>query len=605
MVKILTWLKVKEVAELLEVTDSAIKKAVKKNKYEYRHVEGKGKGGIQIEIALESLPQEAQNKDNHIQEENTYEEIMKFTGKQREEANFKALIIEEYKKSQLSPDNFVKSFNERNPDSVITKSQLFRWQRKYKSGDISDLIDMRGGHNKGQINISSEAWEYFYSLYMTLQKRSIQRCWELTQQEYPNIPTVSTFERKLKTIPLLAIIRYREGEKAFEDALVSMERSRKDIDSNDIWFSDHHLVDVAVINKRGKVIRPWLTVFFDARASKVVSFIVRDKSADATVIKQCLRIGIEQHGLPKELYFDNGKDYREKSFNADFPISLVKQVGIHMIYATKYHGQAKTVERFFGTMEDRFCKFFPTYLGKDAKERPENMCVPFDKLKDIAPTMEKFIELLTDYMEQYNNTPSKGIDMDGKCPNQVYYENLHIKNEIKDKSMLRVLCGIFDERTVQKNGVQYQGRFYYHTELLAHLGEKVIINADPYNMDELNIFNMDMCAICKASAKIRTPFRHTTQEQIKEAMKEKKEARKMIQRYAPTRELDTMSIIARNQLLEKQYEENANTKIVENINPILSQNSKILNTSKRTRQANGQENVTDVLMTNYRKMIGG
>lgn len=597
----MTWLKVKEVAELLGVTDSAIKKAVKKNKYEYRHVDGIGQGGKQLEIALESLPQEAQNKYNNVQEEVTYKEVTQYTGKQREEANFKALIVEQYKRSQLPPDDFVKNFNERNPDSVITKSQLFRWQRKYKSGDVADLVDTRGGHNRGQVTIPPDAWDYFNNLYMTLQKRSVQRCWELTRLEYPDIPTVSTFERKIKTIPKLAIIRFREGEKAFNDALVSMERSREDIASNDIWFSDHHLVDVAVINNRGKVFRPWLTVFFDARASKVISFIVRDKSADATVIKQCLRLGIEKYGVPKELYFDNGKDYREKSFNANFPISLVKQLGINMIYATPYHGQAKTVERFFGTMEDRFCKLLPTYLGKDAKQRPENMRVTFDKLKDKAPTMEQFTKALENYFVEYNNTPSGGIDMNGKCPEQVYCENLHTITEVKDKSILRILCGTFDERIVQKNGVQYQGRYYYHTELLTHQGEKVIINADPYNMDELNIFDTDMRAICKAPAKVRTPFRHTTQEQIREAMKEKKEARKMIQRYAPTRELDTMSIIARNQLLEKKYEENAETKVIENINPALSENSRILNASTRTRRTSTEESVTDALM----QAIGG
>lgn len=601
----MTWLKVKEVAEILGVTERTIQNSVQKNKYKYRHVRGKGRGGAQIEIALESLPQEAQDKYNHVQDEVIYKEITQFTGKQREEANLKALIVEQYKRSQLSPDDFVNDFNERNPDSIITKSQLFRWQRKYKSGDVADLIDMRGGHNRGQITIPPDAWEYFYALYMTLQKRSIQRCWELTRREYPDIPTVSTFERKLLTIPKLVMIYFREGEKAFNDSLVSMERSRADISSNDIWFSDHHLVDVAVINNRGRVFRPWLTVFFDARSSKVISFIVRDKSADATVIKQCLRLGIEKYGVPKELYFDNGKDYREKSFNIDFPISLVKQLGINTIYATPYHGQAKTVERFFGTMEDRFCKFIPTYLGKDAKQRPENMRVTFDKLKDKAPTMERFIELLTNYFVEYNNTQSDGIDMNGKCPEQVYYENLHVKNEVRDKSILRILCGTFDERTVQKNGVQYQGRFYYHTELLSHQGEKVIINADPYNMDELNIFDSDMRAICKAAAKVRTPFRHTTQEQIREAMKERKEAKRMVQRYLPTRELDTMSIIARNQLLEKMYEDNSEETVIENVNPALSENSRILTESSRSRQSGGEESVAEALMINYKKAIGG
>ena len=98
------------------------------------------------------------------------------------------------------------------------------------------------------------------------------------------------------------------------------------------------------------------------------------------MIKQCLRKGMEEFGVPKELYFDNGKDYREKSFNKDFPLSLTKQLGINQIYATPYHGQAKPIERFWETLEDRFCKFF--YLEKDAKKLPEDMRVTFEKLKD-------------------------------------------------------------------------------------------------------------------------------------------------------------------------------------------------------------------------------
>lgn len=86
------------------------------------------------------------------------------------------------------------------------------------------------------------------------------------------------------------------------------------------------------------------------------------------------------------------------------------------------------------------------------------------------------------------------------------------------------------------------------------------------------MFLMKTCvAICKAAAKVRTPFRHTTQEQIREAMKEKKNARKLVEQYAPTRDLDVMAIVARNQLVEKQFTEGEHTKTIENINPVLSE----------------------------------
>lgn len=367
-------------------------------------------------------------------------------------------------------------------------------------------------------------------------------------------------------------------------------------------------MDLAIKNKRGKVVRPWLTVFFDARSNRVISFILRDKSADATVIKQCLRLGMEECGIPKEVYFDNGKDYREKSFSKDFPVSLVNQLGIGTIYATVYHGQAKTVERWFRTLEDRFCKFFPTYLGKDAKQRPENVRVALDKLADKAPDIDEFIKLLSDYINEYNNTVSKGNDMEDKCPDQVYYENLKIKKEVKDKNILRILCGSFEERTVHKNGVDFQNRTYYHSSLLDHKAKRVIINYDPYNLDELNIFDMDMRAICIASAKVVTAFRHTTQEDIREVKREQKKARKMVEQYAPTRELDPIQIIAQNQFMERQYQQSEETTVIDSVNSHMTNNSRILKASVDSARVSEEESISAILLQKYEKektMMGG
>ena len=80
----MTWLKIKDVAILMGMTERGVRKsATQLNKYEYRHVEGIGRGGVQIEIALESLPQEVQDKYNNIQREHTHNDMMQFTGKQR------------------------------------------------------------------------------------------------------------------------------------------------------------------------------------------------------------------------------------------------------------------------------------------------------------------------------------------------------------------------------------------------------------------------------------------------------------------------------------------------------------------------------------------
>ena len=600
----MTWLTVREAASFCGVTDSAIKKAIQQNRYQYCYVNGKGRGGRQLRIALESLPVSAQAL--YRGEERPQEDIAQYTGKQRDEANAKAWTVEQYRQSGLSPDDFISWFNANNPpEEAITTSKLFRWQDKYQRGGVAALIDRRGGHNRGQDTIPEDAWQVFYSLFMTQQKRSAKLCYDVTQQEYPEIPSYRAFERKVQTIPYYAILYYREGPKAFNDALPYMERSRLDIASNDIWFSDHHLVDVFVKSVDGtRAIRPWLTVFFDARSNKVISFVARNADPNATVVKRCLRLGMEQYGVPNEVYFDNGKDYRSKSFSKDYPMSLVNQLGIGTIYATPYHGAAKTVERFFGTFTNRFSRRFNTYTGCNAKIRPECMQTNDKEILTLAPAWDEFIECLDAYIAEYNQTPSNGIDMAGKCPNQVYLENLAVKRIVSDLDALRLLCGNAEERVIQKNGIMIMNNSYFNELLMSHLGERVTVVYDPDNIDKIAVFDMNGRAICTAAAKIRTPFRHTSEEDYIRAGKEKKRARAIVQKYKPSRDMDIYEIVSKNQLMEKVHSESEGPDIVEHITPQATKNAAILKAtdpSLNTRRFRKEDDVSATLLEAYRR----
>lgn len=600
----MTWLTVREAASFCGVTDSAIKKAVQRNRYQHRYVNGMGRGGKQLRIALESLPEKAQAL--YRGEVSPPVDILQFTSKQRDEANAKAWVVEQYQHEGLSLDDFISWFNSNNPtEDAITKSKLFRWQHKYQGKDVAELIDRRGGHNRGKDTIPEDAWELFYSLYMTQQKRSVRLCHHITSMEYPDIPSYKAFERKIKTIPMYAILRYREGLKAFTDALPYMERSKLDIASNDIWFSDHHLVDVFVKSADGtKVIRPWLTVFFDARSNRVVSFLVRNADPNATAVKKCFRLGVEQNGVPNEVYFDNGKDYRSSSFSKDYPMSLVNQLGVGTIYATPYHGAAKTVERFFGTFTNRFSRRFKTYTGCNAKIRPEEMQIPNKEILPLAPTLDDFIAQLSAYIDEYNQTPNSGMDMEGKCPDQVYAENLAVKRVIRDHDALRLLCGNTEERVVNKSGVSIKNNHYYNDALLSHMGERVMVVYNPDNIDKMAVFDREGRAICLAEAKIRTPFRHTSEEDYIRAAKEKKAARAIVAKYKPAREMDIHEIVARNQLMEQTFTESGDPDIVEHIAPQAAENSAILKATDRTettRRIREEDSVSATLLGFYQK----
>ena len=91
-----TWLTVQEAASLSGVTESAIKKAVKQNRYEHCHVDGVGRGGKQLRIALESLPEEAQARYRGEQEQRHEDALLPLIEAQRAIVFFKEYVVFAY-----------------------------------------------------------------------------------------------------------------------------------------------------------------------------------------------------------------------------------------------------------------------------------------------------------------------------------------------------------------------------------------------------------------------------------------------------------------------------------------------------------------------------
>ena len=599
-------LTVKEVSELLNISERAVQKAVSAGKYKSVTINGVGRGGKQLLILLESLPQEAQDKYNGV---NVGQEpellIERYSLTQIKEAEYKASIVLDFQRSGVSADKFLQDFNRTNNECVTT-GQLYLWKKKYKNGGIESLIDTRGGYNKGACSISEKAWDMFYTLYMTLQRRSIQWCYDKTKLAFPDIPSVSAFKRKVRTIPEYAILKYRTGTKAFNDVLPHMIRDKSDVMSNDIWCSDHHRADVFVKNSTGHVIRPWITVFTDIRSTKIMSFIVREADPNTTVVKKCLRLGIEKYGVPNEIYTDNGKDYTAKELSEEYPLSVMNVLGIGKITATPYHGQAKPVERFFRTLEERFGKMFYSYAGNDAKKRPEHMQKTnkvLDGDKDI-PTLEFYIEKLERYIDEYNNTAHHGDGMDGKTPNQVYNENITEIREIGDSNALRLLFGKTVERTVQKNGIaMYNNTFTNHDgKLIPYYDRKVMVTYDPDDLEIVYIFDTDYNYICSASAKIKTPFRSCNEEDYIRAGKEKRAVRQFTKKYKPQQCKSTFDLIAEYQLEELQYKEE-HSPDVQVRKVATSFSTEIERTLEETQQekAENQSIMEDIMYNYYKK----
>lgn len=550
------WISVKHAAELLNLTDRAVRLNCEKKKYICRCKEGVGRGGIQLEVLLESLPPIAIKRYTGEEQDVLSKYLERpegCSGIQWHAAEDKARIVDEYKTSNMTLADFLVWYNENYaPKKPITRQTLLTWQRKLKKGGLAALVDTRGGMTSG-VAISDEIWDFFYSVYMTQQKRTVKLCYDITKKHFPDtpFPSVSSFERRVKDIPKYALLYYREGEKAFKDALPYMERDKSSINSNDVWFSDHHTLDLfaKTNNGKGKPFRPTLTVFFDARSNKVISFVIRREPPNSVVVKKCLKLGIEAYGVPKEVYFDNGKDYRSNQFKEEYPYSITRMLGINTIHATAYHGQAKTCERFFRIVTERFAKLFDTYCGSDNKKRPEKMRISDKRIMLIAPTLEQVQNAFINWVKEYNATPSDGGFMDGNCPNEVYSDNLKLKVKVKQDA-LDMLFATVHERTVHKNGVSLWNNNYYNSALVPYFGKKVIVRNYPENIDKVYIFDMEDKYICNAAARTVSAYRSTSEADYAEAKREQRAVRKEVKKYSPKRNLGVHELIVTNQANE-------------------------------------------------------
>lgn len=563
------WISSAELAALLGVTLRSVTKFQAENgKYMTRYIPGKGRGGKVLEFALSSLPEEIQEKYCELHniplpesdEYNGYER--KYSGNQKEKASFRAGVIHKYWRSGKSAAAFVRSFNEQS-EIRISEWQLRDWERKYKASghDLESLIDRRGEGRTGEETISQEAWTYFLQLILTPQGRSVQACWEKVKAEYPDIPSVRTFERKYKDIPDIIKTKAEGIEDKFSLMLPSLYRDYSDLHSNDIWCLDHHLSDVFVRNKRGKIVRPWMSCIMDVRSRKIMSMVIRDAKPNKTAIKQGLRIAIEKYGIPKMIQTDNGKDYLSKDLDPNEENSMLAVLGIEKTTAIPYHGQSKPVERFFGTLESKFGKFCYGYAGNDAKKRPDYLKKTSEALaKDThIQSIDEFIRSCQSWIDnEYGESVHMGNAMNGKTPNQVYASELTEIKTIDDKLRLAVVCGEREQRVVRHDSIELLGRTYRARDgaLVNYIGKKVTVVYLPENIDKLYVFDEKFRQICTVTASVLTPFRTSTMEDYQEIRREQKKARKLVESQMPKAMLSVADSLIQRQSEERTAADN-------------------------------------------------
>lgn len=306
----------------------------------------------------------------------------------------------------------------------------------------------------------------------------------------------------------------REGEESYWKRFAEKATRKEPEFVNQVWMGDHHKLDL-FISYQGRAIRPWMTIWFDVCSRTAVGWCL-SVQANGRTIALALRHALlpkkikledgsedtlEIGGLPGMLYIDNGEDYKAQvragNKHEDWELSretrgICTSLDIKVQFATPYHPWAKAhVERFFGTFTDQFTRYQPGWCGPNNKARPEGYNEKELHEKGQLLDLEELSARVEEYLYQYHTTVHRTI---GVTPLEKHFGTPKIREGFADERALDICLMDVERAAVSANGIERFGtrgrkRWYWHPELPAYAGQKVIIRYDPNRIGELLIFH--------------------------------------------------------------------------------------------------------------------
>lgn len=418
------------------------------------------------------------------------------------------------------------------PKMPSEKTVQQRWKADLKKNGLVGLIP---GWRGPTSSVPEKAGEFFASLALDQAERSYNECYRITLGWYREevskdgpFPSLSAFERWVtKKYPK----PYRELARKGPSHYVRTHQYYIDRDASDIpagkgWYSDHHQLDTRVQMPDGRLLRPWLTAWMDARTAKMVGWHLHEDAPNSDHIFYSFYLAVKEHGLPDWIYLDNGKDYLCRDLTGKThrkkPIdeiverqsrSLMGLLRVKVILAEVKNAQAKYIERRFKDFINGFAKFMPGYVGSNPSKRPEKtekQCaggeiLPFQDCKSL---LDKYIA------ETFNNLPSKGKLLNGMSPNQAWEAYRGEIRTVSNESLRLCMMRTSKAMRIGRNGVidrELGIELRYWAEWMPPMrGEYVYIRRDIENYGEAWAWNdKDDVYLGKATLAEKMPIQAT------------------------------------------------------------------------------------------------
>ncbi len=311
----------------------------------------------------------------------------------------------------------------------------------------------------------------------------------------------------------------REGKKAYNDKVLPyIQRDYNRIEVGDVIIADGHTFNFMAINPlTGKPKRMTLILFYDMKSSIPLGFEIMPTENTMAIASALRRAIITLGFVPRIAYLDNGRAFRGKYFTGtkNFETSglsgLFARLGIETVFAWAYHGQSKTIERFFGVMSE-FERRMPGYVGNSIENKPA-MLMRNEKMHrrffgEVYATVPEVAANLIEFFKEYANRKHTGGWFKGRTPAEVFNESLERVKSLPDyesrliePAALNYLMMSEEVRKVGRNGVRLFGKYFFNEALLP-LRSEVTVRYDITDLSRVLVFDKSGKFICEATDEI-------------------------------------------------------------------------------------------------------
>lgn len=299
-------------------------------------------------------------------------------------------------------------------------------------------------------------------------------------------------------------IWWREGDAGLKRILFGVERDYERIEVGDILVADGHVLNFTTINPfTGKAQRMMLVLFFDMKSSMPCGWEIMPTENTQSISVALRRSIIRLGKLPKTVYLDNGRAFKSKYFTqlpkVDFEQTelpgIYKSLGIELIIAKAYHGQSKTIERFFKTFGE-LERMAPSFCGTSIENKPahmhrgEKLHVQINKkiTNNFVPSLVDSHRAIATWFDMYASRPqSDKSHLAGQRPQEIFEAG---RGDGVDEKLLRILMMKRESKKIYGRGVKVydKGDYYYHPALYGR-NHKVDVLFDWQERDSVLVYH--------------------------------------------------------------------------------------------------------------------